>query len=345
MTDALNPAGPAPMSSDGAAQAPAVGMTIGRILDCVVRLVRSGFRLYLGLALAPAVTALCAVAILAGLALLSLLPHLHDGQIPQNLWFLLWLVPPALFLYFAVFVVYALYSAAVSHAVVHAYQGHAVTIAEAWSVAWRRGERYVWLMFLLMLILAGPVYLVFGALGSLAAIFAFSAAHANPVAPFLLFALSPMFMLLNLGAQVYMVLMFLRFGLAIPACVMENLPAAEALKRSVALTRGAKGRIFVVLLVMYAASFVLIMACEIAVFLVFGVGAFLATLMGAGLHSPAVLFFFAPFALLLLLIVILALITLPYVGYTTALGVLYCDQKERLDAEATAAQTAPATSA
>jgi hypothetical protein len=301
--------------------------------------------LYLGLALVPTASALTAVAIFAGLVLLSLLPNLHEGRVPQNLWFLLWLVPPALFLYFAVFVVYAIYSAAVSYAVVRTHRGQTVTIAEAWAVAWQRGKRYVWLMFLLMLILAGPIYLVLGVLGSIGAIFAFSAAHANPVAPFLLFALSPMFMLLNLGAQVYMVLMFLRFGLAVPASVMENLPAAEALKRSVALTRGAKGRIFVVLLVMYAASFVLIMACEIVVFVVFGIGAFIATLMGAGLHSPAVLFFFAPFALLLLLIVVLALIALPYVGYTTALGVLYCDQKERLDVEAAVAQTAPGTSA
>lgn len=350
MTDAGNPAGPPPLDAGGAAPAPfpypapVPGMTIGQILDRVVRLLRSHFRMYLGLALVPAAAALGALVVLGGLAVLSILPHLHNGAKPPNLWFLLWLAPPAVFLWFVVFVVYALYAAAVSHAVVLTNRGEAVTGAEAWAVAWKRGERYVWLMFLLALIVAGPIYLILGGIGGLFAILAVSAAHSNPAAPILLFTMGPIFMLLNLAAQVYMVLMFLRFGLSIPACMMEDLPAVEALKRSVALTRGAKGRIFVVLLVIYAASFAVIVVCELALLFVGGIGVFVATLMSASLHSPAFLFFFLPFGLVVALVVIVAVISLPYVGYSTALGVLYCDQKFRLDAATDAALPAAGSS-
>jgi hypothetical protein len=300
-------------------------------------LLRSHFRMYLGLALVPAGAVLCALVVLGGLAVLSILPHLHDGAKPPNIWLLLWLAPPAVFLWFVVLVVYALYAAASSHAVVQTNRGQAVTGAEAWAVAWKRGERHVWLMFLLALIVAGPIYLILGGIGGLFAIFAVSAAHSNPAAPFLIFFMGPIFMLLNLATQVYMVLMFLRFGLSVPACVMENLPAVEALNRSVALTRGARGRIFVVLLVIYAASFVVIMVCELGLVFVAGIGAFVVTLMTVSLHSPLFLFFFVPLGLFLALVVIVAVISLPYVGYSTALGVLYCDQKFRLDTATDAA--------
>src|SRR5208282_5393729 len=108
MTDADNPAVPMPLNAGSAAPAPfpypAQGMTIGQILDRVVRLLRSHFRMYLGLALVPAGAALCALVLLGGMAVLSILPHLHNGVKPPDLWFLLWLVPPAIFLWFAVFV-------------------------------------------------------------------------------------------------------------------------------------------------------------------------------------------------------------------------------------------------
>src|SRR5580658_286980 len=199
MTDAGNPAGPVPLDAGGAAPAPfpypapVPGTTIGQILDRVFRLLRSHFRMYLGLALVPAAAALGALVVLGGLAVLSILPHLHNGAKPPNFWFLLWLAPPAVFLWFVVLVVYALYAAAAADAVVRTNRGEEVTGAEAWAVAWKRGERYVWLMFLLALIVAGPIYLALAVIGGLFAIFAVSAAHSNPAAPLLFFALSPMF--------------------------------------------------------------------------------------------------------------------------------------------------------
>jgi len=47
---------------------------------------------------------------------------------------------------------------------------------------------------------------------------------------------------------VYGLLMTLRYALAMPACVIEDLEAREAIRRSVELSKGARGRIFVLFL-------------------------------------------------------------------------------------------------
>jgi hypothetical protein len=52
-------------------------------------------------------------------------------------------------------------------------------------------------------------------------------------------------LLLSFPAVVYAIWMALRYSLAVPASVVENLKARQALRRSVELTRGSRGRIFV----------------------------------------------------------------------------------------------------
>jgi hypothetical protein len=39
----------------------------------------------------------------------------------------------------------------------------------------------------------------------------------------------------------------------------------------------------------------------------------------------------APLGILVVLVVMLAFLSLPYVGYSTAIGVFYCDQRMRLE--------------
>jgi membrane-anchored glycerophosphoryl diester phosphodiesterase (GDPDase) len=50
---------------------------------------------------------------------------------------------------------------------------------------------------------------------------------------------------LMLAALVYGILMALRYSLAMPACVVEGLPVGQAIKRSIELSKGSRGRIFV----------------------------------------------------------------------------------------------------
>ena len=52
------------------------------------------------------------------------------------------------------------------------------------------------------------------------------------------------FLFLLLGFLVYGILMSLRYSLAVPACTVENLKAREAIRRSIQLSKGSRGRIF-----------------------------------------------------------------------------------------------------
>lgn len=310
--------------------APAPGMTMGQMLDRVFRLIRTHLRMYVTMAMVPAGTALGALVVLGVMVLLAIFPHLGSKPDPADFLGLLWLAPIAVLLYAGVFVVFAMYMAASSFAVVRTNRGEPVTGAEAWAMARRDAGRYIWLAFLLVLILAGPLYIVLGIAGALFAEMALASAHGGQPA-LVMFAFFPLFMPLNLALQVYMVLMFLRYGLAIPASAMEGLGAVESLKRSVALTRGGRGRFFVVMLVMYAASFAVIMACEIVLALVVGIGVLGAALAGVTAHSPVLLFFLVPAGVVVVLVVLMIVIALPYVGYSTAIGVVYSDQRWRLE--------------
>jgi lysylphosphatidylglycerol synthetase-like protein (DUF2156 family) len=54
---------------------------------------------------------------------------------------------------------------------------------------------------------------------------------------------------------IYAVFMALRYALALPASVVENLKVRAAIKRSIALTKGARGRIFVLWLLVSVIEF------------------------------------------------------------------------------------------
>jgi membrane-anchored glycerophosphoryl diester phosphodiesterase (GDPDase) len=92
--------------------------------------------------------------------------------------------------------------------------------------------------------------------------------------PALVFLLVPIETLFFLDAFVYSIYISLRLSLAFSACVHENLTARQSIILSGAFTRGAKGRIFLVLLVIYALSYTCLMVTYSLVgILVFAIGA------------------------------------------------------------------------
>ncbi len=60
--------------------------------------------------------------------------------------------------------------------------------------------------------------------------------------------------------------MALRYSLALPACVLENLKARKAIRRSIELSRGARGRIFVLLLLIGVIKIGLVLVTQFFVF-------------------------------------------------------------------------------
>jgi hypothetical protein len=139
---------------------------------------------------------------------------------------------------------------------------------------------------------------------------------------------------------VYAVMMGLRLALSVPACIEEDVAGGAALRRSIALTRDAKGRIFLVMLVVYAAGYGGLMVIQFAGFLVGAVGALLFSLF----HLPVVGGFVALGVLILCVLAgMFAGMGLLACGFAAGLAVIYHDQQRRMmGATAQAAEEEPA---
>jgi hypothetical protein len=307
---------------------PYPGLTLGQLIDRTFRLLRARFRLFAGLAAAPSAAIALLAAIEFGVMLATVLPELrhHLQPDPRRM---MWTFAPFTLGYIAIFPIFALYAAAAAHAVVSANVGAKISSSGAWAIAWRVRGRAIWLAFLMLLLIAGPVYLVLGVgVGSLALSGVMSTGRNATPPPQILF-LFPVFFLLIIGSYVSMILVFLRYSLSFATLVVEGLPAKTAMRRSAELTRGAKGRIFLLLLVAYAAVFAVTLICEVLIFVAMAAGLFVAAVFHLSSHSPLTLFLAAPLALLLLAVFCIGICAFSYAAYSTALGVLYCDQYYR----------------
>jgi len=312
-------------------------MTVGRILDRIWAILRGNAGLFLRLGAVPAAAMVAVYGILFGvLAAEGMFQVPHPSQPPDPL-HLLWGVVPAMLLALVPLVVaYAVYQAAACHAAISANRGGGVTFGDAYRAVGRNAGRYVGLMLLQALCVALPVVVILAALTGAFAVEQLE--WKGGISPGALFLVVPLVMVLYLLAMVYAVWMALRLGLAFPACVAESLGPLEALRRSSALTRSAKGRMFVVLLVVFAISYAAFLVFELAMVAMAAILALLASGMHlnlshalgtAGIMAVAV-------AIALLYLVWMALI---WAGYAISLSVLYEDQLVRIDGSGGAAIT------
>jgi hypothetical protein len=300
-------------------------LTIGQILDRIFRLFRTHVVLFLKIASVLAAAFFAFYGLIGGaLFAAGAFPTPHHPPDPVR-------VMSVLFPVFAIGVpaymmVYALFEAAATHAALEANVGNKVSFREAYAVAWTNAGRFFWLIVLRYLWVALPVLVCFAIIAGLALLLWSRGGIPHPGVFFLAF---PMFFLAYGGSCVYLVLMSIRLALATPACLAERLPAAAALRRSLDLTRNAKGRIFLVMLVVYAAAYVAFMVFEAVCFAVFAGG----MLLSAALHihwgpGTAIAFFVPAMCLLATLFLLIAAMT---ASYSIAFAVLYHDQRLRLE--------------
>lgn len=327
------PYSPAPATAPFAAVAP---MSFGQILDRIFQLLRAHWKPFVGIGLLP----IGAVVVIDGLFFGSLFLAGVFKQPPAqpNVAAILWLTIP-FFLIFVptMFLMYGLYYGASNYAAVEADHGRAVTAGEALRHAWNRIGRYVWLMVLRSLIIAIPIFvLVFAVLVGWVAVI--RDGNANPAA---LFFLIPLAFLFYLGAAVYAIIMSLRLSLAFPACVKEGLTAVQAIKRSGVLTQGAKGRIFLMLVVIYAIGYALVIVLYAIGLFVFAIAA----LAGAANFQHMTPLGYAGLGLLGVCGVVLVLLwsVLLMAAYSIAFAVFYRDQRLRRDGPPPAPVPASAT--
>jgi hypothetical protein len=239
------------------------------------------------------------------------------------------------------FLVFALYEPAAVYAALQADAGVKPRFREAYALALSKAARFVWLAILRCLIVAGPI-LVLAVIvgGGVALVFAKGQGNFSPDKELAWLPLLMLLMLLYFGSMIYSILAFLWLALACPACVAENLTAASAIGRSFKLTRGAKGRIFLLLLVLYAIYYAAALVAECVLAALGSAGALVMMLLHVALK---------PWGLVAIgvgafcvLVVIFLLVAYVWSSFATAFAVVYHDQRLRREGVAAAQVSAPA---
>jgi hypothetical protein len=236
-------------------------MALGEILDRTAELYRSNFLLFAGISSIFAV-------IMLGIQLLYLrsVTVLGNGNMVPTL--RLGTASAAVVQSLAVLLLAGLSIAANNRAMAWVYMDQPATISGAVQSVLPRLRRYLWLMTNVAFRAWGPLaalYIVFFAIIFAALPHDFmtnpAAVHTAPshnpgalvgvLVGFLV--LIPLFLV----ALTYGTWMSLRYSLSVPASVVEDLPTGLAIKRSVELSRGSLGRIFVLGLLVYAVRLLL----------------------------------------------------------------------------------------
>ncbi len=309
-------------------RSPPFPMSFSQVLDRIWRILRGRFLLLVRLGIIPAGALFAMYALMfGGMFAFGVLPA-HPGTPPDSQR-LAWILFPTILISFApMMIAYGLFEGAASQVALAANRGEESSFFEAYGAAWRNLGRIVWLLILRWLWIALPMMVVFALLGGAAAVNVLvSGRNTNPGVLFLAW---PLLVLAYFGGMVYAVWMTLRLGLALPACVNEDLTAMESLKRSRRLAHGALGRIFLIILVVYAINAGIMIVIEMAGLMVAAVIGLIASLMHMHLTQPL-----TGIGIGLLAIVVISafllFMTLSWASYAVAFSVLYDDQRLRVE--------------
>jgi hypothetical protein len=224
-------------------------LTLSEILDRTAQLYRENFLLFAGISAVYAGAVL--VLNLLHIGLVELLKALHVAGA------LLWVDlaaggTEALI----IILLYGATVAAINRAVAWVHLGETTSIRGAYAGILPRLGSYLWLMTITAVVVFTPIVLLYGgyfgtmayfakAFGAKAGATAAQQVAANPQATAIALGASLAFILLLLPVGIYTIWMSLRYALALPASVVESLKARQALRRAVELSKGSRGRIFV----------------------------------------------------------------------------------------------------
>jgi hypothetical protein len=227
-------------------------LTLGEILDRTAQLYRTNFLLFAGIASVYAGALL--VLSLAQIGVQEVLRINHMNS--QIVWATL---AGALVMWPIIVIIGGFAVAANNRAVAWVHLGEPATIRGSYGGILSRWRRYLWLMT----ITACVVWLPFGLLYAGYTLFIYlyvrprgllaqAPTHKDPQALVIFGLVTLLFGLLALAAGAYAILMGLRYSLAVPAAVVEDLPARKAIRRSIDLSKGSRGRIFLLGLLVVA---------------------------------------------------------------------------------------------
>ena len=325
------------LSAPGVWTLPPQPLSTSQVVNRLFELLRQNFRLFLTIGIVP-FGAIFLFAIPYFIAVFRISNPLHPelGVTPTDPSYYVLLGGSLLLLMVASIIFYGLFESAATWAALRVDAGVTATASQAWQVAWNQAGRSIWLMILRYLVAFVPTYLAFLlVVGIFAGVAATGGFNAHPGAALLAI---PLGILLGVGGLVYCILAVIWIGLAYPASVTEDLSAWKAIRRSVVLTRGARGRIFLAGFVLYLIAKAAFMVFEIVAAILIFLGIFLfAALHLTGIYSALGI----GFAVLIFAPLFLVLTTLLYAMLPLYLSVIYRDQRrlEQLWIDASAPTT------
>lgn len=219
-------------------------MSLGEILDRTAQLYRRNFLLFAGIAAVYAGVMLFFNLMQIGLDELLLKLNMAKQLPLASLASLIVIVP-------LIFIGAGAAVAANNRAVAWVNLGKSATIVGAYRSILPRLGRYLWMMTIMGFIIYLPFVLLALAFtaflylyGKPRGIFAAGGINTHPDAFVVVAIITFVFILLAVVYMVYAVIMGLRYSLAIPAAVVEDLEARKSIRRSIELSKGARGRIF-----------------------------------------------------------------------------------------------------
>jgi hypothetical protein len=237
--------------------------TLSEILDRTAQLYRSRFLVFLGIAAIPTVALLVP---LVGLVAFAFWVRTHHGGSPETG------IIAGLGIGLVAMVSVPIYvaatslaSAAMNHAGSRAVFGQLTSIRDAYRAVWRRGWRYVGIYLMegiaVWVLPVGAWTLLVMISAMLAAVLSEAGAGGGALFGFLA-------LLVVAGLIAYGIWMSIRLSLAFAATTVEQTGAWAAMRRSWTLTKGTRGRIFVLYLLCTALHWILSMVVFIPLILV-----------------------------------------------------------------------------
>jgi hypothetical protein len=307
-------------------------LNLGEILDRAVQLFRRNFLLLVGIGVPPAaVMALItgAVVIFFSTQIAALTPAAGQpaGQPPSPE---AMIVIGMVFIGFVVIgvplllVTFAMALSALNFAASQVNRGESTTIRASYGYAFKHFWRHIGILFLQSLLSWVVPYFVFVAILVVGTILAGLLAKSGAGAVF-----APLFVVaavvLIIALLVVGVLLWVRFSLAFPVSVAEGKKSWPSMQRSGQLTKGSRGRIFVMFLLVWVLSIVASVALAIPVDI--GIALTMRKALTAGQGST--------FYLTLVQVVNLAVAFLVRIFvmpiYALALVLFYADQRTRME--------------
>jgi hypothetical protein len=244
-------------------------MSLGEILDRTAQLYRTHFLLFLGITIIP-IGVIVVLACLVGLVVAWWSTAGADSVSEAAGYVLVAIFVMGVLLVAlpVLLAATALAMAAMSHAASRIHLGQTTTIRDAYKSVWHKGWRYIGLLFLEGLFIGAvpfAVYIMFLFLfiGAAALSGSAGAGDATRGVLFVIFLI-----LIIIAMVVYVYWMMIQLSLAFPSCVVEQIGAWTAIKRSWNLSNGTKGRILVLYLLGAVLGWLLSMGVTIPMLIV-----------------------------------------------------------------------------